>query len=231
MRAGELAGAVEHRHARADRLGTSVSAAHRARSRSRRCAPRRARPAARARRGPRSRGRPARRPRRRSSTPVPAPARRCEGRGRAGSGRAPYGADPTSGYARARGTRDARRLERPPPPARPGRRDLGRRAHPRHRGAGARRADPRAARGAAARASSTPSRSPTTPWPSVHDAELVDYLARAWEDWEAAGLAEDPGQDRVVPYLFPHPGLFGAGSGRARRPRCRRGPASSPTTR
>ena len=46
---------------------------------------------------------------------------------------------------------------------------------------------------------------------SVHDSGLVDYLARAWDDWEAAGLTRDPGQDRVVPYLFPHPALFGAG--------------------
>ena len=30
----------------------------------------------------------------------------------------------------------------------------------------------------------------------------------AWDDWEAAGLTRDPGQDRVVPYIFPHPGLF-----------------------
>jgi acetoin utilization deacetylase AcuC-like enzyme len=43
---------------------------------------------------------------------------------------------------------------------------------------------------------------------AVHDPELSDYLARAWKDWEAAGLPDDPGQDRVVPYLFPHPGLF-----------------------
>ncbi len=43
---------------------------------------------------------------------------------------------------------------------------------------------------------------------AVHDAALTDYLARAWEDWEASGLTEDPGQDRVVPYLFPHPGLL-----------------------
>ena len=41
---------------------------------------------------------------------------------------------------------------------------------------------------------------------SVHDPDLVRYLASAWEDWEAAGLTVDPGQDRVVPYLFPHPG-------------------------
>ena len=43
---------------------------------------------------------------------------------------------------------------------------------------------------------------------AIHDPGLVAYLARAWEDWDAAGLPVDPGQDRVVPYLFPHPGLF-----------------------
>ena len=43
----------------------------------------------------------------------------------------------------------------------------------------------------------------------VHDAALPAYLAEAWEEWQAAGLIRDPGQDRVVPYLFPHPGLLG----------------------
>jgi acetoin utilization deacetylase AcuC-like enzyme len=43
---------------------------------------------------------------------------------------------------------------------------------------------------------------------AVHDGELLDYLSRAWGDWEAAGLTDEPGQDRVVPYLFPHPDLF-----------------------
>jgi acetoin utilization deacetylase AcuC-like enzyme len=43
---------------------------------------------------------------------------------------------------------------------------------------------------------------------AVHDPALADHLARAWDDWQAAGLADDPGQDRVVPYLFPLPGLF-----------------------
>jgi acetoin utilization deacetylase AcuC-like enzyme len=42
---------------------------------------------------------------------------------------------------------------------------------------------------------------------AVHDPELLDYLAGAWDAWEAAGLTRDPGQDRVVPYIFPHPGL------------------------
>jgi len=49
----------------------------------------------------------------------------------------------------------------------------------------------------------------------VHDPELTDYLASAWGEWEAAGLPDDPGQDRVVPYVFAHAGLGG-----------RRGPAA-----
>jgi len=39
----------------------------------------------------------------------------------------------------------------------------------------------------------------------LHDPDLLDYLANAWADWEHAGLATE--QDRVVPYVFPHPGL------------------------
>lgn len=42
----------------------------------------------------------------------------------------------------------------------------------------------------------------------VHDAALIEFLAQAWEQWETAELPRDLGQDRVVPYLFPHPGLF-----------------------
>lgn len=42
---------------------------------------------------------------------------------------------------------------------------------------------------------------------SVHDRQLVDYLASAWDEWSAAGLPEDPGQDRVVPYVFAHASL------------------------
>jgi acetoin utilization deacetylase AcuC-like enzyme len=44
---------------------------------------------------------------------------------------------------------------------------------------------------------------------AVHDASLLDYLDNAWRDWERAGLMHDPGQDRVVPYVFPHPALLG----------------------
>jgi len=49
---------------------------------------------------------------------------------------------------------------------------------------------------------------------AVHDKALVDHLAGAWRAWDEAGLPDDPGQDRVVPYLFPHPSLF---SGRRAR--------------
>lgn len=43
---------------------------------------------------------------------------------------------------------------------------------------------------------------------AVHDGALVAFLADAWDAWEAAGLPDDPGQDRVVPYIFPLPGLL-----------------------
>jgi len=43
----------------------------------------------------------------------------------------------------------------------------------------------------------------------VHDRDLVRYLETAWEEWISAGLDDDPGQERVAPYLFPHPGLLG----------------------
>ena len=45
---------------------------------------------------------------------------------------------------------------------------------------------------------------------AVHDAALTEYLAGAWREWEAAGLTIDPGQDRVVPYVFAHVGLADA---------------------
>jgi len=48
---------------------------------------------------------------------------------------------------------------------------------------------------------------------AVHDAELTSYLETAWDGWRQAGLDRDPGQDRVVPYLFPHPGMLPAEAG------------------
>jgi acetoin utilization deacetylase AcuC-like enzyme len=43
---------------------------------------------------------------------------------------------------------------------------------------------------------------------AVHDPGLVGYLSTIWSEWERAGLTDDPGQDRVVPYLFATPGLL-----------------------
>jgi acetoin utilization deacetylase AcuC-like enzyme len=51
-------------------------------------------------------------------------------------------------------------------------------------------------------------RQPDDALTAVHDEQLVRHLERAWADWRDAGLDMDPGQDRVVPYLFPHPDLF-----------------------
>ena len=42
----------------------------------------------------------------------------------------------------------------------------------------------------------------------VHDPALLDHLASVWADWEAAGLPAEYGRDRVVPYVFPTPGLM-----------------------
>jgi acetoin utilization deacetylase AcuC-like enzyme len=44
---------------------------------------------------------------------------------------------------------------------------------------------------------------------SVHSAELVGFLRDAWERWNEAGYPDAHGQDRVVPYITPHPGLTG----------------------
>ena len=49
---------------------------------------------------------------------------------------------------------------------------------------------------------------PDDPVLAVHDAGLVDFLRRAWEDWSAAGMPEDPGQPAVVGYLFPTPAFL-----------------------
>ena len=74
------------------------------------------------------------------------------------------------------------------------------RANPRRpsRARGARRSRPRRTRTTRSPPSTTRSSSPTSPAPGRH--------------WTASGLDRDPGQDRVVPYLFPHPGLLGGRS-------------------
>jgi acetoin utilization deacetylase AcuC-like enzyme len=47
---------------------------------------------------------------------------------------------------------------------------------------------------------------------AVHSRELLDFLAGAWAAWEEAGLPADPGQDRVVPYIFLAAGLVPDGA-------------------
>ena len=43
---------------------------------------------------------------------------------------------------------------------------------------------------------------------AVHDPLLLDHLASIWREWEAAGLPGTYGRDRVVPYVFPTPGML-----------------------
>ncbi|WP_213452432.1 histone deacetylase family protein [Rhizomonospora bruguierae] len=43
---------------------------------------------------------------------------------------------------------------------------------------------------------------------AVHDAGLLGHLASVHDDWVAAGFDKDPGQDRVVPYVFPTPAML-----------------------
>jgi acetoin utilization deacetylase AcuC-like enzyme len=42
---------------------------------------------------------------------------------------------------------------------------------------------------------------------AVHDAALLEFLRTAEDRWQAGGYAEDVGQERVVPYLFPTPAM------------------------
>lgn len=53
---------------------------------------------------------------------------------------------------------------------------------------------------------------------AVHDPALLDHLEHAWERWEAAGLTADPGQDRVVPYIFPTAAMLAPDTPEPRRP-------------
>ena len=41
----------------------------------------------------------------------------------------------------------------------------------------------------------------------IHDEALLRYLKSAWNEWQSVGLPDDPGQERVVPYVFAHPAL------------------------
>jgi acetoin utilization deacetylase AcuC-like enzyme len=43
---------------------------------------------------------------------------------------------------------------------------------------------------------------------AVHDPALVEFLANVWAEWEAGGYLTTHERPRVVPYLFPTPGLL-----------------------
>src|SRR3954464_9996176 len=43
----------------------------------------------------------------------------------------------------------------------------------------------------------------------VHSDGLLHHLAHVYPDWVDAGFPDEPGQDRVVPYVFPSPALRG----------------------
>ncbi len=45
------------------------------------------------------------------------------------------------------------------------------------------------------------------PFEAVHDPALLYFLETAYDEWVAGGYLEEPGQDRVVPYVFPLPQL------------------------
>ena len=44
---------------------------------------------------------------------------------------------------------------------------------------------------------------------SLHDPGLLHHLKHVYAAWTASGIPEEVGQDRVVPYVFPTPGLVG----------------------
>ena len=48
---------------------------------------------------------------------------------------------------------------------------------------------------------------PAAPLQAVHDDSLLDFLESAYDEWTQVGLDRDPGQDRVVPYVFAHAAL------------------------
>ncbi len=43
---------------------------------------------------------------------------------------------------------------------------------------------------------------------AVHDPAMTRWLQQAWSLWVEAGFTRDPGQDRVVPYLFATPSML-----------------------
>jgi acetoin utilization deacetylase AcuC-like enzyme len=48
-----------------------------------------------------------------------------------------------------------------------------------------------------------PTPHPTADLAAVHDPEMISYLETAWVRWSESGYPVDPGQSKVVPYVFP----------------------------
>ncbi len=44
---------------------------------------------------------------------------------------------------------------------------------------------------------------------AVHDHGMIEHLRSIHDAWVVGGYADDPGQDRVVPYVFPTAGMLG----------------------
>jgi acetoin utilization deacetylase AcuC-like enzyme len=42
----------------------------------------------------------------------------------------------------------------------------------------------------------------------VHDERLLEFLEHGYEEWVSQGFLEEPGQDRIVPYVFPTAGML-----------------------
>jgi acetoin utilization deacetylase AcuC-like enzyme len=66
-----------------------------------------------------------------------------------------------------------------------------------------------------------PTPHPVSALASVHDPSLIGFLETAWDRWSESGYPSDPGQSKVVPYVFPavtgvsgrHPRSIGALAG------------------
>ena len=105
--------------------------------------------------------------------------------------------------------RDARRLERPPPAARAGRRGLRGRPHARHRAA---RSAPSGSARSSRRRGARLRRGRTAPGrrgaPSSTIPAMIAYLASAWEEWHdaRADRRPRPGPGRPLPLPPPRPG-------------------------
>ena len=97
---------------------------------------------------------------------------------------------------------DAGGVDRPAPSPRAQGRGVARGVDRRDRGPCQRRPHPGFSGRSGAR-SSPPTGTTTAAREAVHDPALLSFLATAYDEWVAGGYLGSPGQDRVVPYVFP----------------------------